>query len=413
MHFFPAKRRNRLTQIVAVVCLSLMSFSCGGGGGGYGGGGGGGGTNPPPPSGLSFSPASNISTGGVLAGSVVVADFNGDGKLDIAVSNFMSGTIAVFLNQGAGKFGSPVLTTIPTNGAELTPIAVGDFNEDGKPDLITVTQSDPWMNTVLLGNGDGTFQQLDSIPATTLYLSVRVADLNNDGHQDLVIGGQGNITVFLGNGDGTFGPALILPIGPYVIPGNFNGIVVGDFNGDGKLDIFAMDSGTGTLAFYAGNGDGTFQGAVDDVQAFPIDGIGVAAADFNGDGKLDVMLGSPYMVVAALGNGDGTFQIQSPLTVYVPQFASATGTMVLATGDFDLDGKPDAVVGDYFLGVVELVLNADIAVDPTNANAKYKFTLMPGISGVAVGDLNGDGLPDIVAVNETTDEISVILSVKK
>jgi len=71
---------------------------------------------------------------------VVVADFNGDGNLDIAVSNVMSGTIAVFLNQGAGKFGSPILTTIPTNGAELTPIAVGDFNEDGKPDLITVTQ---------------------------------------------------------------------------------------------------------------------------------------------------------------------------------------------------------------------------------------------------------------------------------
>jgi|HubBroStandDraft_6_1064221.scaffolds.fasta_scaffold00378_16 hypothetical protein len=86
--------------------------------------------------------------------------------------------------------------------------------------------------------------------------------------------------------------------------------------------------------------------------------------------------------------------------------------MLVATGEFDLDGKPDAVVGDYFPGIVQLVLNADIAPIPVDTSGEYKFTHEPGISGVAVGDLTGEGLPDIVAFNEMTDEISLILSVK-
>jgi len=408
MHFFPAKPRKRLAQIVAVVCLSLMVFSCGGGGGGYGGGGGGGGTNPPPPSGLVFSPATNISTGGTFAGSVVVADFNGDGKLDIAVSNYVSETIAVFLNQGAGKFGSPILTPVQIDAVELGPISVGDFNEDGKSDLVMGTISGAQADIVLLGNGDGTFQQSPPIPNSTGFFHASVVDLNRDGHQDLVTGGEGNVTVYLGNGDGTFAPGVILPKGS--IPGIFFGTVVGDFNGDKKLDIVANDITTGFQVFYAGNGDGTFQAPVD---YLALSSGELLAADFNGDGKLDLMLAFPSLVMVALGNGDGTFQNKSLWTVYASQSADPTQKLSLATGDFDLDGKPDAVVGDFFVGVVRLELNAGIAPDPTDASAEYQFTLEPGISDVAVGDLNGDGLPDIVAVNQTTNQISVILSIKQ
>jgi VCBS repeat protein/FG-GAP repeat protein len=367
---------------------------------------------PPPPNSLAFAPITNMSSGGTMPSSIAVGDFNNDGKLDIVVSNFSSNTIAVFLNNGDGTFGAPIVSQVQITALGLGPLAVGDFNEDGKLDVVVATIAGEQADIVLLGNGDGTFHQLPPIPNSFGFFHARVADLNGDGHLDFVTGDNGNISVFLGNGDGTFNFSGPLPQASF--PGTYLGIVLGDFNGDKKLDIVACDLGAqpspeGTLVFYAGNGDGTFQSPT----AFPFppsSPSALASADFNGDGKLDIMIGYPGMAAIALGNGDGTFQVGTLLPVYEATSFVLNAGMVLATGDFDLDGKPDALVGDFHLGIVTLVLNDGIGKIPPPAGTQYQFTLEPGIQDMAVGDLNGDGLPDMVITNGIANQITVILS---
>jgi hypothetical protein len=370
---------------------------------------------------LAFAPIANIASGGTRPGSVALADFNGDGKLDIAVSNFISNTISVFLNNGDGTFRDPIVSPIQITAVGLGSIAVGDFNEDGKPDLVVGTIAGSQANIVLLGNGDGTFRQLPPIPNSFGFIRARVADLNGDGHQDLVTGDNGNISLFMGHGDGTFDPPGFLPTGscPVGMPcangGAYLGIVVADFNGDDKPDIVACDvvsNPVGRLLFYAGNGSGVFlpPNPVPLASAFP---GSLASGDFNGDGQRDLLIGFPGNAFIALGYGNGTFQLglSSLIPVYSPSSLVVSRALIVQVADLNQDGKLDALVADYDGGTLALVLNSALGKLPP-AVGIYQFTLKPGLSDIAVGDLNGDGLPDIVVSNAITNEISILLSQK-
>lgn len=403
--------KSQLAQITVVI-LSVISCGCGG----SGSGGGSGLTTPPSSSSLSFAPPTSFSSGGVKPGSIALADFNGDGNLDIVVSNFTSNTVAVFLNNGDGTFGEPVLSPVQIAAVGLGPLAVGDFNRDGKSDVVVCTIAGNQADIVLLGNGNGTFNQLPPIPNSYGCLHAIAVDLTGDGIKDLVAGGNGNIAVFMGIGDGTFQSPTYLPYGS-AFSGPFPETAVGDFTGDNKLDIVGIDLGAvgnpnmGSLLFYAGNGDGTFQTPT--AVSLPLTNpSSIVSADFNGDGKLDIMVGFLNTVVVALGNGDGTFQWGSQMIVYVTQNFVDDGTMALQTGNF-MDGKPGAVVGDDYNGILTLVLNNGIGQTPPPTGTQYPFTLSSGISDIAVGDLNGDGIPDMVISNGTTNQITVILSQKQ
>ena len=363
-------------------------------------------------SGINFALPVNYPTGAASAGpgggsaSIAIADYNGDGKLDIAVSNYASNTVAVFLNKGDGSFGAPILTTVDPKGAlGLGVIVTGDFNEDGKMDLIVATIAGSQSDIVLLGKGDGTFTEGTAIPNSFGFFQARAVDLNGDKHLDVVAGGNGNMSIALGKGDGTFSPATFAYDGPF--PNSYLGIDVGAIAGTGKLATVGVDtfSSPGDIVLFPVNGDGTL--GTPSAQATPLsEPDSVALADFNGDGKLDLLIGyGTGSATVAFGNGDGTFNLNGETPVYSAN-GQSNGVTVRAA-DLDQDGKPDVLVLDYLGGQFTVVLNDANVI---SAGSTHTYTLAPGVCDLAVGDLNGDGMPDVVVVNNQANQISVFLS---
>jgi hypothetical protein len=331
------------------------------------------------------------SFGNVYSFSVITADFNRDGKLDLAATN--GGVVSVLLGNGDGTFQPQVDYPVGGNGA--TGVAVGDFNGDGKPDLVVATEANI---SVLFGKGDGTFQPHVEYSAGINPYAVAVADFNGDGKLDLAVAdaGSGTVSVLLGNGDGTFQPYEPYPTGP-----EGESVAVGDFNGDGKLDLAVATSyATDEVSVLLGNGDGTFQPYVEYAALWEPDAVRVG--DFNGDGKLDLAVASFgfNMVSVLLGNGDGTFQ---PHVDYV---AGGAGTAV-ELGDINGDGKLDLAVVNYADHTVSVLLgNGDGTFQP---HTDYSPGAYP--QSVAVGDFNRDGRFDLAVTSIGTNSISILKEV--
>ena len=235
--------------------------------------------------------------------SVAVGDFNGDDKPDLAVVNFRSNTVSILLGNGNGTFQPAVNVAVGSYPASL---AVGDLNGDGKLDLAVSNSAEPPQPgsvSILLGNGDGTFQPQVEYAVGEQYTSIVMADFNSDGKLDLAVLSprSSNISILLGKGDGAFLPAVTYEVGG--IP---QSLAVGDFNGDGKPDLAVGNTGNNTeLLILLGTGDGAF----DPGMTYSLDtgSQWIAVADFNGDGKLDLAVAGTTNL---LGRPDTTFRFE-------------------------------------------------------------------------------------------------------
>lgn len=265
---------------------------------------------------------------------IAAIDLNGDGKLDLVTFNRLGGNISVLIGQGNGTFpthveyagGSPIdaFTTVPP--------VVADLNGDGKLDVAVPDQFAQAV-ALFLGNGDGTFQTSQLVGVGFALQSPRAADLNGDGKVDLLgsVRGQEKVALLLGNGGGTFQAPKLLATGAQPL-----GTIAVDFNVDGKPDIVTADR-SGSITVLLGNGDGTFQPKV----SFSSDPSGLkwmTAADLNGDGRPDLVAAINVTLGTA---GSLVFLNDRPATI---QFIAATGNVSESGGTAQLQLTRTGVV---------------------------------------------------------------------
>ena len=364
--------------------------------------------NPSIPTGLPlrFTTGASFSTGGTSPHGVATGDFNHDGKQDIVVVNQDQDNVGVLLGHGDGTFAAPVTYNLPS-GVPMQ-VAVADFNGDGNLDIAVITgQVNGFASNVfvLLGNGDGTFGSAITTASGVNGLTIHAADVNADGKQDVVIGGADNAAVLYGKGDGTFQSPVVLRSSGALVDA-----AVGDMNGDGRLDIVcAISAPSAGIALFLQNSDGSFSPG--QVSPVPQQGTsyGIAVADLNNDGKLDALVVTGNVIVNVfvfLGNGDGTFQSPS-------QAPGGWAPFYAAIADFNRDGVLDAAFANSTAllpnqGALFVYGGAGDGSFP-GLNSEDQNTT-GGSVDLAVADFNNDGWPDIVTADQTGNAVTVFLN---
>jgi len=354
---------------------------------------------------LSFSPAIDYSVGAYPV-AVVSADFNADGRLDLATANASGSSVSVMLGNADGTFQA---AQDSATGASPLSLAVGDFNADGKLDLTTANGGNV---SVLLGNGNGTFQAPTNIDIGSSPASVAVGDFNTDGTLDLGVTSNfyypgsygyygwypgyyvGRANVLLGTGGGSFSAPSSTSLGY----GAYASAVVADFNGDGNGDFATANNDYGNVIVLPGTGTGAF-GAPNYLSAAPSRSL--AAGDVNGDGKLDLVTTNRYSseVGVLLGTGAGVFGA-------IQYYAAGSAPSSAAVADFNGDGKADLVTANSGDGTVSVLLGTGAGAfkPPVIAAAGA------GAAGVAVGNFNGDSRMDAATANPGANNVSALLN---
>ena len=333
--------------------------------------------------------------------SVAVGDFNNDGKSDLIVGEATGGKLAILLNNGQGQFSAPSVITFPTNNVYgFYGLISADFNGDGNFDVAGLTQDN---FSLFLGNGQGGLTQSTVITSRGYKNRLAVGDFNGDNITDLVItksqfGDPFQVAVFFGSQSGTLSVNTTLSL-----PNSPDGVVVGDFNSDGKTDIALATNypyanstpQTHYLQPWFGDGAGNFNAGAKVNLPFLIEGL--ASGDFDGDGKLDLATGTGSLVITVSGVGDGTFQNLSYWTSPSSQLISA---------DVNLDEKQDLITlqPGYPKSLVSVLISAG------DEGFLLPKAIPYGDNKIAAADFNNDGLLDMVTASESSYVHQIVIA---
>lgn len=358
-----------------------------------------------------------------------IGDFNNDGKVDLVVGGF--GSVSLMLGNGSGTFAAP---TQYAAGPGRLNVGSGDLNGDGNADFVTKGN----VGAVFLGDGSGSFAAARNFPTAQGTTAAVTADFNSDRYVDLAATASGNgvVSVLLNNGSGQFGPATDFQVGTFprfltsadinqdgkpdlivsnfssnnvsILLGNGSGgfvsagnypvgtgpvaITVSDFNQDAKLDLAVVNTNSKDISLLAGNGLGGFSGGI--VISLPNNGIlsSLAASDFNHDMKSDLAVVTSNSLLTFLGDGAGHFAVPS-------NYLTNLNPTAVATGDFNRDGHVDLAVvasGNTFPVVYILAGNQIGGFQVVST----RFTGLALPDSIAVGDLNDDGVLDVIVTSQ-------------
>lgn len=356
----------------------------------------------------SFQPVRIFAAESLNILSAAASDINLDGKTDLILIVWPSSLdgffgISVLLGNGNGTFQPKQRAA---TGRSPRSLAITDLNADRYPDIVTANteNASPRDVSILLSNRDGSFRAPQLVKPSAYTYSVSVADVNGDSQPDLITTGFEfvanptlNFYVSLGNGDGTF---RRMDNGVQIASRPVAGIVLADINRDSRLDVVSFNLESPDVSLWLGNGDGTFRL----YQLIPVGGIDVEkiilAFKANSDEIPDILLHRQDDVVIMLGRGDGSFYSQQFLPV-------AKSPSSIASGDLNRDGHIDVIITNSESNEVSILLGKGNA----NFQPQQQYATGNGPVAIAIGDLNGDGRLDIATANERSQDISVLIGI--
>jgi hypothetical protein len=332
---------------------------------------------------------------------LALGEFSSDGFLDVVTANAGTDDVSVRLGNGAGGFAAMATWAV---GATPLGVAVGDFNGDGRRDIVTANSNSNDVS-ILLGDGTGGFASAGSFGTDTGARSVAVGDLNGDGRADLVVANRfsNTVCVLLGNGDGTFVPGGSFGVGSEPVF-----VILADLSGDAILDFAAADNAGNTVTIALGDGVGGFGGmstlVLSGTNRFP---TALAAADVNGDGILDLAVGAAQgsidfvpsngTVYVFLGTGGAAFGPPLLLENYYSPLA-------VALGDMSGDGRPDLVAPSQSIGSVHVSLGDGLGgFGPST----FSVGLGANLSHVITADFDRDGHLDLAMPSSNNSAVWV------
>jgi len=332
---------------------------------------------------------------GTDAGPIAIAtgDFNGDGKLDLVTANSASNTVSILLNTGSGDFGAKTDIVV---GSSPRAVLVLDFNGDGKLDLaVAVANSSSNTVEILLGTGTGSFNPATSLLTGITPVALASADFNGDGVPDLAVvnAGDNSVHVFLGttNGNFIFSTALTTGTAP-------SGIAVADLDADGRPDLAVTNSGDDTVSIFLGAGNGLFNSGV--TLPTGTGPAGIVAGRFHASNNTDlaVVNRASNTMSVFLGNGDGTFSVRK-------DFATGAQPVALAAGDFTGDNRVDLAVANSGANTISILAGVG-----DGSFLSSDFTAPAAPFAMATGDFDADGRLDLVTANRDANNVTVFLN---